>query len=47
MKIETITLLTVFVPILGSLTIPLASLVSKAFRSLWSVLLGLSRPCFP
>lgn len=40
MKIETITLLTVFVPILGSLTIPLASLVSKAFRSLWSVLLG-------
>jgi NADH:ubiquinone oxidoreductase subunit 5 (subunit L)/multisubunit Na+/H+ antiporter MnhA subunit len=40
MKIETITLLTVFVPILGSLTIPLASLVSKHFRSLWSVLLG-------
>jgi len=40
MKIETITLLTVLVPILGSLTIPLASLVSKTFRSLWSVLLG-------
>jgi len=40
MKIETITLLTVLVPILGSLTIPLAGLVSKTFRSLWSVLLG-------
>jgi len=40
MKIETITLLTVLVPILGSLTIPLASLAYKTFRSLWSVLLG-------
>ncbi len=40
MKIETITLLTVLVPIVGSLTIPLAGLVSRAFRSAWSVLLG-------
>ena len=40
MKTETITLLTVLVPILGSLTIPLAGLVSRAFRSAWSVLLG-------
>ncbi len=40
MNIETITLLTVFVPIIGSLTIPLAGLVSGRARSLWSFLLG-------
>jgi proton-translocating NADH-quinone oxidoreductase chain N len=40
MKIETITLLTVFVPIVGSLTIPLAGRISRSARSLWSVLLG-------
>ncbi len=40
MNIETITLLTVFVPIIGSLTIPLAGLVSAKARSAWSVLLG-------
>jgi len=40
MKTETITLLTVLVPILGALTIPLASLISKSVRSLWAVLLG-------
>ena len=40
MNIETITLLTVFVPIIGALTIPLASLISKSARSAWSVLLG-------
>ena len=47
MKIETITLLTVLVPIVGSLTIPLASLVSKAFRSVWSVLLGTVTAALP
>lgn len=40
MKIETITLLTVLVPILGSLTIPLAGAISRAARSAWSVVLG-------
>jgi proton-translocating NADH-quinone oxidoreductase chain N len=40
MNIETITLLTVFVPIIGSLTIPLAGLISNKARSAWSVLLG-------
>jgi proton-translocating NADH-quinone oxidoreductase chain M len=40
MNIQTITLLTVFVPIIGSLTIPLAGLVSGKARAAWSVLLG-------
>ncbi len=40
MKIETITLLTVLVPILGSLTIPVAGAISRAARSAWSVALG-------
>jgi proton-translocating NADH-quinone oxidoreductase chain N len=47
MKIETITLLTVLVPIVGSLTIPLASLVSRTFRSAWSVLLGTVTAALP
>lgn len=47
MNIETITLLTVFVPIIGSLTIPVAGLVSKSFRSVWSILLGLATAIFP
>jgi proton-translocating NADH-quinone oxidoreductase chain M len=40
MNIETITLLAVFVPIIGSLTIPLANLLSKRARSAWAVSLG-------
>jgi proton-translocating NADH-quinone oxidoreductase chain M len=40
MNIETITLLIVFVPIIGAFTIPLASLISKSARSAWSVLIG-------
>ena len=40
MSHETITLLTVFVPIIGSLTIPLAGLISKAARTAWAVALG-------
>ncbi len=40
MSHETITLLAVFVPIIGSLTIPLVGLVSRAARAAWSVALG-------
>ncbi|MCX6554086.1 MAG: proton-conducting transporter membrane subunit, partial [Candidatus Aminicenantes bacterium] len=41
-NIQTIILLTIFVPIVGSLTIPLAGLISKKVRSFWSVLLALA-----
>ena len=41
-NIQTIILLTIFVPIVGSLTIPLAGLISKKARSFWSVLLALA-----
>jgi len=47
MNIEEITLLTIFVPIIGALTIPLAGLISKKARSIWSVLLGLATAFFP
>jgi len=47
MNIETITLLTVFVPIIGSLTIPLARLLSKRARSAWAVLLGAVTAALP
>jgi len=40
MNIETIVLLTVFIPIIGSLTVPLAGLLSKPARSAWSFVLG-------
>jgi len=40
MKIEAITLLTIFIPILGSLLVPLAGAISPRVRSAWSVLLG-------
>ncbi len=39
---QTIVLLTVFVPILGSLTIPLAGLISRRARSVWAVTIGLA-----
>ncbi len=41
-NIQTIILLTIFVPIVGSFTIPLAGLISKKARSFWSVLLALA-----
>ncbi len=41
-NIQTLILLTVFVPIIGSLFIPLAGLISKQARSLLSVLLALA-----
>ena len=45
-NIQTIILLTIFVPIVGSLTIPLAGLISKTARSFWSVLLALATTAF-
>jgi len=45
-NIQIIILLTIFVPIVGSLTIPLAGLISKAARSFWSVLLALATTAF-
>ena len=47
MNIETIALLTVFVPILGSLTIPLAGLLSRQARSAWAVALGAATAALP
>ncbi len=41
-NIQTLILLTVFVPIVGSFTIPLAGLISKRARSFWSVLIALA-----
>ncbi len=40
MNTATIVLLTVFVPVIGSLTIPIAGRISRSVRSAWSVLLG-------
>jgi NADH:ubiquinone oxidoreductase subunit 5 (subunit L)/multisubunit Na+/H+ antiporter MnhA subunit len=45
-NIQIIILLTIFVPIVGSLTIPLAGLISKSARSFWSVLLALATTAF-
>jgi proton-translocating NADH-quinone oxidoreductase chain M len=42
-----IALLTVFVPIVGSLTIPLAGLIAKRARSVWAVLLGAATAALP
>ncbi len=47
MSYETITLLTIFIPIIGSLTIPSAGLVSKRLRSIWSVLLASATALLP
>jgi proton-translocating NADH-quinone oxidoreductase chain N len=47
MSQENITLLTVFVPIIGSLTIPLAALVSKSARSAWAVVLSAATAVLP
>ncbi len=47
MNIETITILTVFIPVIGSLTVPVAGLISKSFRSFWSVLIALATAILP
>jgi proton-translocating NADH-quinone oxidoreductase chain N len=43
---EILTLLTISVPIIGSLTIPLAGLVSRRVRSVWSVILAAGTAVF-
>ncbi len=40
MNVETIVLLTIFVPILGSFAAPLAGLVTRRVRSVWAVLVS-------
>lgn len=40
MNVENIVLLTIFVPIVGSFAIPLASLLSRSFRSVWAILVS-------
>ncbi len=45
-NIQTIILLTIFVPIVGSFTIPLAGLISRRARSVWSVLLAVATSLF-
>jgi NADH:ubiquinone oxidoreductase subunit 5 (subunit L)/multisubunit Na+/H+ antiporter MnhA subunit len=47
MGTTTLTLLTIFVPIVGAFTIPLAASFSKQARSSWSVVLALATALFP
>lgn len=47
MTIETITLLSIFVPILGAFTVPFAGLLSPRARAIWSVLIGLATAILP
>jgi NADH:ubiquinone oxidoreductase subunit 5 (subunit L)/multisubunit Na+/H+ antiporter MnhA subunit len=44
---ETLALLTIFIPIIGSFTIPSAGLISKRFRSIWSVALASATAILP
>ncbi|MEN6311302.1 MAG: NADH-quinone oxidoreductase subunit L [Acidobacteriota bacterium] len=47
MNVETIALLTILVPVVGSFTIPLAALVSRSARSLWAVLVSAATTVLP
>jgi len=47
MNIEQIVLLTIFVPIIGSLAMPVFGAISKRTRSVWAVLLGLATTVLP
>ena len=47
MSVETIVLLTIFVPIVGSFAIPLASLLSRSFRSVWAILVSVVTAILP
>lgn len=47
MNVETIALLTVLVPIVGSFAVPLAALVSKPARSLWAILVSAATAVLP
>jgi len=40
MNTETLVLLTVFIPVVGSLTIPIAGRISRSARSAWAIALG-------
>jgi proton-translocating NADH-quinone oxidoreductase chain M len=45
--VQTLVLLTIAIPIIGSLTIPLAGLISRSFRSAWSVILAATTAVVP
>ena len=47
MNVETIALLTILVPVVGSFTIPLAALLSKSARSLWAILVSAATTVLP
>ncbi len=47
MNIKLIALLTVFIPVIGAFTVPLAGRVSRRARSVWSVLLGAVTAALP
>ncbi len=47
MNVETIALLTILVPIVGSFAVPLAALVSKPARSLWAILVSAATAVLP
>jgi len=47
MSTELIVLLTIFVPIVGSLTIPLAGAISRPVRSAWALILGAATAVLP
>jgi NADH:ubiquinone oxidoreductase subunit 5 (subunit L)/multisubunit Na+/H+ antiporter MnhA subunit len=47
MNVETIALLTIFVPIVGAFAVPLASLLSRPARTAWAVLVGAATAALP
>jgi len=47
MNVETIALLTIFVPIVGSFTVPLAALFSRSARSAWAILVSVATAALP
>jgi proton-translocating NADH-quinone oxidoreductase chain N len=47
MKAETIALLTILVPIVGSFAVPLASLIGRPARSAWAVITGAATAVLP
>ena len=47
MNVENIVLLTIFIPIVGSFAIPLASLLSRSFRSVWAILVSAATAVLP
>src|SRR5512135_717337 len=47
MNAETLVLLTIFVPIVGSFAIPLAALVSRRLRSVWAIVVSAATAVLP